>query len=103
TANSSLGLPDFTEAGGLLYFTAHNDSGLNNELWRVAVRRQLSIGDVTVNEAAGTATVTVSATAGSYPVSFDYTTADDTALVDLDYSGVAGSKTIPVGAGSATV
>ncbi len=58
----------------------------------------LSIGDKTVNEDAGTATVQVCLSCTSIStVSFDYTTADNTAHVGYDYDIVYGTKSIGPG------
>ncbi|MEA3207025.1 MAG: hypothetical protein QOE70_82 [Chthoniobacter sp.] len=64
----------------------------------------LSIGDVTVNEAAGTATFTVTLSAPSgQTVSVDYATADATATAGADYLGQTGSLNFAPGVTSQTV
>ena len=61
----------------------------------------LSINDVTVNEAAGTATFTVSLSGASgLPITVDYTMADGTALDGSDYT--LGSGTVSFAAGETT-
>ncbi len=92
-----------TESGGTLFFTAHDNFLFNDELWRVAIPRQVSIDDVTLNEAAGTATLTVSATPGSVAARFDYATADGTATAGDDYTQGSGTKTIPDNAASTAI
>ena len=63
----------------------------------------ISINDVTVDEDAGTATFTVSLDhATTAPVSFDYSTSDGSADGD-DYTSVAGSLEISVGATEVTI
>ena len=64
----------------------------------------LSIGDVTVNEAAGTATFTVTLSAASgLPVTVAFASADGTASAASDYSAVAGSLTFTPGVTSQTI
>ena len=56
---------------------------------------QVTVDDVTVNEADGTATFTVSLSAVSADeVSVDYVTADGTAMDPGDYTGVSGTLTL---------
>jgi hypothetical protein len=65
----------------------------------------LSINDVTVNESAGTAHLTVSLnTASGKPVSFQVDTSDVTATAGSDYTAVvAGAGSIPAGSLTTTV
>ena len=57
---------------------------------------ELTVGDVTVNETDGTATFTVSLSAGSADeVRVDYATADGTATDPDDYTGVSGTLILP--------
>ena len=63
-----------------------------------------SINDVVVNEAAGTATFTVTLTnAAKMPVTVDYASADGTAKAGLDYSVVPGTLTFDPGQTSKTI
>jgi len=59
----------------------------------------VSIGDVTVDEGAGTATFTVMLSALSgLDVSVDYATVDGTALAGLDYTGISATTlNLPAG------
>ncbi|MFN8489716.1 MAG: Calx-beta domain-containing protein [Caldilineaceae bacterium] len=58
----------------------------------------LTINDVTVNESAATAVLTVTLSAASnQAVSVNYTTANNTALAGSDYTAVNGTLTIPAG------
>lgn len=65
----------------------------------------LTVADVTENENVGTATVTISLnTISGQNVSFDWTTANNTALAGSDYTASSGTtKTIAAGATSTTV
>jgi hypothetical protein len=63
-----------------------------NTLGSCAAVPQVVVDDVTVNEAAGTATFTVSLSAASAEeVRVDYATADETATDPDDYTGVSGT------------
>jgi len=64
----------------------------------------VTVGDVTVNEDAGTATVqfTLSSTP-NIPVTIDYSSANGSAVSGIDYTGVSGTATIPTGSISTTV
>ncbi|MEY3849630.1 MAG: hypothetical protein RJA38_71, partial [Bacteroidota bacterium] len=63
----------------------------------------MSIADVSVNEAAGTVTITVTiSTSVSSIVTVNYTTSNGTALSGLDYTAATGSLTFPVGSVSQT-
>lgn len=68
---------------------------------------QLSIGDVTVTEgdtSTTPATFRISlAEPAAEPVSFDFTSIQDTATESLDYSPIAGSTTIPAGGSSTSL
>ena len=64
----------------------------------------LSIDDVTVNEAAGTATFTVTLSAASgLPVSVGYTTSDGTAAAGADFTGASGTLNFAPGVTSQTI
>ncbi len=64
----------------------------------------LSIGDVTVDEAAGTATFTVTLSAASgLPVTVDYASADGSATAGSDYTGVSGTLSFAPGVTSQTI
>jgi VCBS repeat-containing protein len=64
----------------------------------------LSINDVTVNEAAGTATFTVTLSAASgLPISVDYTTANQTALSGSDFLSTSGTLNFAAGVTTQTV
>ena len=64
----------------------------------------ISVNDVVVNEAAGTATFTLTLTnAAKMPVTVAYATADGTALAGLDYTAVSGTATFAPGTTSQTV
>ncbi|MGB8166059.1 MAG: Calx-beta domain-containing protein [Chthoniobacteraceae bacterium] len=64
----------------------------------------LSIDDVTVNEAAGTATFTVSMSAASgQTVKVNYATSNSTALAALDFTSVVGTLTFAPGVTTQTV
>ncbi|MDB5899650.1 MAG: type 1 secretion target domain protein, partial [Ramlibacter sp.] len=64
----------------------------------------LSIADITVNEAAGTATFTVLLTAASgRPVSVNYATADGTAVAGGDYTAASGTLTFAPGVTAQTI
>ncbi len=64
----------------------------------------LSINDVAVDEAAGTATFTVSLSAASgLAVRFNFDTANDTATAGLDYTATSGAGSIATGDTSTTV
>ena len=63
-----------------------------------------SINDITVNEAAGTATFTVMLTnAAKMPVMLDYASADGTAKAALDYAAVSGTLTFAPGETAKTI
>ncbi|MEN9743373.1 MAG: hypothetical protein RLZZ65_1178, partial [Bacteroidota bacterium] len=63
----------------------------------------MSINDVTVGEAAGTATLTVTLSAASTSIiNVNYTTSNGTALSGTDYTTTTGSLTIPAGQTSVT-
>jgi|GEM_PF-922250 len=65
---------------------------------------ELSINDVTVNEAAGTATFTVSLdTASGQDVTLDFTTNDGTAINPDDFTGTNGTLTIAAGDTTGTI
>ena len=67
-------------------------------------RPGLSINDITVNEAAGTATFTVTLTgASTQPVTVSYGTADGTALAGTDYTATTGTLTFAPGETSKTI
>jgi ELWxxDGT repeat protein len=91
-----------TNVGGNLFFSAH-DAVHGTELWKAVVPRQLSIDDLIVNEATATATLSVSASAGTVPASFDYASTDGTATAGVDYTAGSGSKTMPANADSTTI
>ena len=64
----------------------------------------VSISDVSVNEAAGTATLTISIpSASGQDVSVDYTSADVTAIQPGDYTTTSGTATITAGTTSTTI
>ena len=64
----------------------------------------LSIGDVTVNEGAGTATFTVTLSAASgQAVSVNYATGGGTATAGADYTGVSGTLNFAAGVLSQTI
>ena len=64
----------------------------------------ISIGDVTVNESAGTAMFTVTLNhASASPVAVDYATADGSARNGSDYAGVSGTLNFAPGVTSMTV
>ncbi|MBE7416662.1 MAG: tandem-95 repeat protein [Ideonella sp.] len=64
----------------------------------------LSINDVTVNEAAGTATFTVTLSAASgQSVTVNYATADGSATAGSDFGGAAGTLTFAPGVTSQTI
>lgn len=64
----------------------------------------ISVNDVVVNEAAGTATFTLTLTnAAKMPVTVAYATADGTALAGLDYTATSGTATFAPGTTSQTV
>lgn len=65
---------------------------------------QLSVSDVSVNEANGTATFTISLTGTSTsPVTVDYATANGSATASSDYTAASGTLTFAVGETSKTV
>ena len=64
----------------------------------------ISIADVTVNEGAGTATLTVTLNAASgLTVTVDYATADGDALNGADYTAASGTLTVPAGETSGAI
>ena len=64
----------------------------------------LSVNDISVNEAAGSATFTVTLSAASgLAVSVNYSTADGTALAGSDYTAASGSLTFAPGETSKTI
>ncbi|CAN5912984.1 hypothetical protein BH23PLA1_BH23PLA1_19790 [soil metagenome] len=64
----------------------------------------ISIGDVTVNEGAGQAILTVTLSSPSpLPVTVNFTTADGTATAGQDYTTTSGTVTISAGQRSATI
>ncbi len=64
----------------------------------------ISINDVTVNEAAGTATFTVSLSAASgQAVSVDYSTSDGTAVAGADYTAASGTLSFAAGETAKTI
>ncbi len=64
----------------------------------------VSIGDVTVEESAGSATFLLTLTApSSFDITVGYLTADATALASSDYSAAAGQVAIPAGLTNATL
>ncbi len=85
---------DFGSVGQMITFAV---SGL-------AGPPELAIDDVTVDEAAGTATFTVSLDSlGDEDISIDYATSDGTAAAGSDYTATSGALTIPAGDMSATI
>ena len=67
-------------------------------------RPSIVINDVTVNEAAGTATFTVTmSNAAAMPVTVDYATANGGALAGADYTATSGTLTFAAGVISQTV
>ena len=67
-------------------------------------RPHAAINDVVVNEAAGTATFTVTlAGTATTPITIDYATAEGTAKAGLDYAAVAGTLTFAPGETSKTI
>ncbi|MGF1520815.1 MAG: Calx-beta domain-containing protein [Leptolyngbyaceae cyanobacterium] len=65
---------------------------------------ELSIGDVTVNEDAGTATFAVSLSeASDTDITVDFATVDGTAVAGSDYTGGTGTLTFAAGATSQTI
>jgi uncharacterized repeat protein (TIGR01451 family) len=78
-----------------------SDSGLGTILDNDAV--SVAINDVTVNENAGTATLTITLTGSiQSALSVDYTTADGTALSTTDYSSLSGTVSFPAGSVNGT-
>jgi Mg-chelatase subunit ChlD len=67
-------------------------------------RPGLAINDITVNEAAGTATFTVTLTgASTQPVTVGFATADGTALAGTDYTATSGTLTFAPGESTKTI
>jgi Zn-dependent metalloprotease len=64
---------------------------------------QFSIDDVSVNEAAGSMTFTVSLSGGTVPTSISYAAAAVTATMHYDFQNVAGTLNFPAGASSQTI
>lgn len=93
-ASSPTGYSDYASLGQYLVSGSIVDGG---------ALPQISIGDVTVNEDAGTATFTVSVSGTvTNPVSVDYATANGSAVAGSDYSSASGSLTF-ASAGNQTV
>ncbi len=84
-----------TDASGCLTFVFTSDGSVTGEGWTADISCStvlLSVNDVTVNEAAGTANFTVTLNGNaSGPFSVDFRTEDVTAFADSDYTNTTGT------------
>jgi ELWxxDGT repeat protein len=80
-------------------FFAGNDEEKNSEPWALPLTPSLSVGDVSVSESAGTATLTVrlSPPNPAATVAVDWTTSDGTASSGSDFTASSGTLTFAPG------
>ncbi|MFT3848316.1 MAG: retention module-containing protein [Propionivibrio sp.] len=113
TTNDTMAEPDETivvslgtiSGGGFEAIAAHGtDNSVTTTIIDNDAAPSLSINDVTVNEAAGTATFTVSLSAASgQTVTVNYATGDGTATAGSDYTATSGTLTFAPGQTALTI
>ncbi len=82
---------------------ANNVAVFIDDVQFTAYRGLVSINDVTVSEADGTATFTATYDGGLGAVTVDYTTVDNTAYADSDYTTTSATLSFGPGPGSQTI
>ncbi len=83
-----------TDPSGCLTFVFTSDGSVIRDGWTADISCAtsfLSVNDITVNEAAGTATFTATLTGATTPFSVDFRTEDGTAFADSDFTTTTGT------------